>query len=563
LDFNAGVSNISIGLSRPKKNLGKNQGSIMSLAFDEYGRPFLILKEQDSKIRLSGLEALKSHISIARAISDTMKTSLGPSGMDKILINPDGDISITNDGATILKGMHIDHEVGRLFVDLSHSQDQEIGDGTTSVVVFAGSLLEQSEILIDKGIHPLKIAEGFDKACKMTIDKISDLSIKPKNKDKNREMLISAAATCLNSKVISNYRNKFAELAVDSVLAVYEESKNEVNLDMINIIGQLGEDISKSKLINGVVLNKEVSHPQMSKNLSEVKIAILNCPFEPPRPKTKHKLDILTGEDLKKLKEYEFSTFEEMISKIKNSGCNLVLCQWGFDDEANYLLLKNDITAVRWVMGNDIEIISRATNGQIISRFTDLDSEKLGMCKYFKEMSIGNSKENFIVLEGCPNNKAITVVLYASSEMLLAETKRSFHDALCVIKNLVLCDKFVPGGGAVEIFSSLFLQQAARDQSSLDSLCFSAFSSALERIPECLVINCGLNPIEIVSQIKSLHNQTKNDYIGFNCLTSCITNMIEEDVLEPYVLKKHVYLLATQLVRMILKIDDVIHCKEL
>ena len=535
----------------------------MSLAFDEYGRPFLILKEQENKLRLSGLEALKAHISAARTISDIMKSSLGPSGMDKILVNPDGDISITNDGATILKGMHIEHDIGRLFVELSQSQDEEIGDGTTSVVVFAGSLLEQSEILIDKGIHPLKIAEGFDKACRLVTDNLANISIRPKDKGMNREMLVSAAATCLNSKVISNYRNDFAELAVDSVLAVYDENKNEVNLDMINIIGQLGQDISESKLINGVIINKEISHPQMSKSLSDVKIAILNCPFEPPRPKTKHKLDILTKDDLKKLKEYEFLSFEEMVNKIKQAGCTVVLCQWGFDDEANYLLLKNNISAVRWVMGNDIEIISRATNGQIISRFADLDSSKLGTCKLFSEMSIGNSKENFIVLEGCPNSNIVSVILHASSEVLLSEMKRSFHDALCVIRNLVLSDKFVPGGGAVEIFSSLHLHQMARDLGAVDSLCLRAFSLALERIPECLVTNCGMNPMEIVTRIKSLQLQTRDSSIGFNCLNLKVTNMFDERILEPFVLKKHVYLLATQLVRLILKIDDVIHCKEL
>lgn len=536
----------------------------MSLAFDEYGRPFLIIKEQDAKTRLSGIEALKSHISAARAVADVMKTSLGPTGMDKILVSPDGNITITNDGATILKDMHVEHEIARLLVELSQSQDHEIGDGTTSVVVLAGALLEEAEALLDKGIHPLKISDGYEMACKAVIKNLGKLSVSSRD-DTNvslREKLIKAASTSLNSKVISKYRRQFAELAVDSVLKIHDKGKNTVDLDMIKVTGKVGKDLEDSVLIDGLLIDKEFSHAQMPKLVENAKIAILNCPFEPPRPKTKHKLDIISGGDLKQLKEYEVSIFQSMIDNLKKADVSLVICQWGFDDEANYLLLKNELPAVRWVMGGDIELVAKATRGNIISRFEDIEKSKLGSAKFVKEISLGTSKEHYITIEGCSDERIVTVLLYAGNDMILEEAKRSFHDAVCVVKNLVLNESIVPGGGATEISGSTMLMNEATTLGSLQSLSFNAFSRALLKIPECLISNSGNNSLEIIPAIKSMQLTTANSSIGFNCLSSNICDMIGENVVEPLNSKKHIISLATQLVRMILKIDDVIHCKQ-
>lgn len=536
----------------------------MSLAFDEYGRPFLIIKEQDSKSRLTGIEALKSHISAARAVADVMKTSLGPAGMDKILVNPDGNVTITNDGATILKDMHVEHEIARLLVELSQSQDHEIGDGTTSVVVLAGALLEGAETLLDKGIHPLKISDGYEKACKAAIGNLSNLATSSKSGSglTTRENLIKAASTSLNSKVISKYRRKFAELAVDSVLQIYDKEFNDVNIDMIKVTGKVGKDLEDSFLINGLLLDKEFSHAQMPKVIENAKIAILNCAFEPPRPKTKHKLDILSGEDLKKLKEYESNIFLSMIENLKKSQASLVICQWGFDDEANYLLLKNELPAIRWVMGGDIENVAKATKGNIISRFEDLNESKLGYAKYVNEHSFGTSKENYITIEGCSDNRIVTVLLFAGNEMILEEAKRSFHDAVCVVKNLLINEATLPGGGATEVSNSIMLTNNATSLGSSESLAFTAFAKALLRIPECLVLNAGGNPLEVIPAIKSKQLSTGNSNYGFNCLSSKVTDMSEDSVIEPLNSKKHIITLASQLVRMILKIDDVIHCKQ-
>ena len=297
-------------------------------------------------------------------MSNILRTSLGPKGMDKMLVDGDGGVTITNDGATILQKMEVEHQVARLMVELSQSQDNEIGDGTTGVVVLAGALLEQAEKLLDRGLHPVRIAEGFDKACNLgvaTLESISD-EVDVQEGDASKT-LFNTASTTLSSKIINVHRDEMARIAVDSVLAVADFERKDVNFDMIKMEGKPGGQLGETELIQGIVIDKDFSHPQMPKSITDAKMCILTCPFEPPKPKTKHKLDITSKEAYEALHKQEQDYFVDMVQKCKDSGANLVICQWGFDDEANHLLLQNELPAVRWVGGVELELIAIATGG--------------------------------------------------------------------------------------------------------------------------------------------------------------------------------------------------------
>ena len=305
----------------------------MSLAFDEYGRPFIIIKEGEAKGRLRGLEAQKANILAAKAVCNILKTSLGPKGMDKMLQSPDGDVTITNDGATILEQMQVEHQIGKLLVELSKSQDDEIGDGTTGVVVLAGALLEKAEALLDRGIHPMRVAEGFDRACAIAVEHLASISDTFSYSLENTEALVEVAMTTLGSKIVNRAHRKMGQIAVDAVMAVADFERKDVNLDLIKMDGKVGGSLEDTTLVRGIVIDKDMSHPQMPKNLKDVKLCVLTCPFEPPKPKTKHKLELESVAAFEEMQAKEKDYFTQMIRQVKDAGANLVICQWGFDDE--------------------------------------------------------------------------------------------------------------------------------------------------------------------------------------------------------------------------------------
>jgi len=398
--------------------------------FDENGRPFVILRDQDKKQRVKGLEAHKANIIAARTVANLLKTSLGPKGMDKMLVSPDGDVVVSNDGATIMEQMEVEHQTAKLLVELSKSQDNEIGDGTTGVVVLAGALLEQAQALLDKGIHPLKIADGFEKACEMAVDKVENIATELDIEAHEHEELIKCAMTALGSKVVSKQKRKLAEIAVNAVLSVADMERRDVNLDLIKLVGKTGGSLEDTSFIDGIVIDKEFSHPQMEKEVKDAKICILTCPFEPPKLKTKHNLEIKNKDDYEKLYEIEQKYFTDMVKSVKDSGANLVLCQWGFDDEANHLLMHNKLPSVRWVGGVEIELIAIATGGRIIPRFQEITPEKLGNAGHVKEVNFGTTNEKMIVIEECSNSKAVTILTRGGNKMIVAEALRCLHDAI-------------------------------------------------------------------------------------------------------------------------------------
>jgi len=523
---------------------------------------------------VKGLEAQKSNIIAARSVSNILRSSLGPKGMDKMLVSQDGDVTITNDGATILAKMAVEHQVAKLLVELSASQDDEIGDGTTGVVVLAGALLEQAEKLLDRGIHPVRVAEGYEKACEVAVATLTAIAEKIEFDKTNTEPLVATAMTTLNSKIVNVNRRHMAEIATNAVLNVADLDRHDVNFDMIRMEGKPGGSLEDTELVNGIVIDKEIAHPQMAKVIKDAKMCILTCPFEPPKPKTKHKLEISSREAYEKLYEYEQKYFTDMVQQVKDSGANLVICQWGFDDEATHLLLQNKLPAVRWVGGVEIEHIAIATGGRIVPRFSELSADKLGRAGCVREVTFGtNTTERMLVIEDCANSSAVTVLVRGGNKMIVEEAKRSLHDAMCVVRNLIKDNHVVYGGGSAEIASSIAVSKYADTVTGVDQYAIRAFADALDDIPLALAENAGLSPIEEVANAKSRQIAESSSVIGIgvssmdsdvtggdatDTMVCATTDMKELGVFETLIGKQQQFQLATQVVKMILKIDDVI-----
>ncbi|KAI3651895.1 hypothetical protein MP228_003198 [Amoeboaphelidium protococcarum] len=540
-------------------------------AVDEYGRPLIIVREQEKQMRLRGVEAIKSHILAGKTVANIVKSSLGPKGLDKIMMSPDGEVTVTNDGATIMSQMDVanNNQIARLMVQLSRSQDEEIGDGTTGVVVLAGALLDEAEELIAKGIHPAKVSDGFERACQVACEHLNVIADQIEYGPKNLDNLLKTAKTSLGSKIVSKHHDLFTKIAVDAVLSVADLERKDVQFDLIKIEGKVGGSLSDSTLIKGVLVDKDFSHPQMPKEVKDAKIAILTCPFEPPKPKTKHKLDITNVEEFKALREYEKKTFEDMIKKIKDCGANLAICQWGFDDEANHLLLQNKLPAVRWVGGPEIELIAIATSGRIVPRFEDLTADKLGKAALVRELTFGTTRDKMLVIEGGETTRtngvgAVTVFIRGGNQMIIDEARRSLHDAICVVRNLIRDNRVVYGGGSAEISCSLAVDKVADSCTGVEQYAMRSFARALDVIPMTLAENSGLSPIESLAEVKAeqvkMLKQSVNGsaVFGIDCMQKGTNDMKAQFVIDPLASKRQQLLLATQMVKMILKIDDVI-----
>ncbi|CAM6125497.1 unnamed protein product [Calypogeia fissa] len=530
----------------------------MALAFDEYGRPFIIIREQENKSRVRGLDASKANIAAGKAVARILRTSLGPKGMDKMLQSSDGDVTITNDGATILEQMEVENQIGKLMVELSRSQDYEIGDGTTGVVVTAGALLEQAEVLLERGIHPIRVAEGYEMASKIAVDHLSKIATKFEYDISNFEPLVQTCMTTLSSKIVGRCKRALAEIAVKAVLAVADLERRDVNLDLIKVEGKVGGRLEDTELVHGIVVDKDMSHPQMPKKIVDAKIAILTCPFEPPKPKTKHKVDIDSVEKFEALREQEKKYFDDMVKQCKDAGATLVICQWGFDDEANHLLMHRNLPAVRWVGGVELELIAIATGGRIVPRFQELTSDKLGKAGLVREKGFGTTKDHMLYIEECANSRAVTIFIRGGNKMMIEETKRSIHDALCVARNLIRDNSIVYGGGSAEISCSLAVGDAADKIPGVEQYAMRAFADALDAVPMALAENSGLQPIDTLTAVKAQQVRENNPHLGIDCNDVGTNDMRDQNVFETLIGKKQQLLLATQVVKMILKIDDVI-----
>merc|ERR1739838_1131770 len=528
------------------------------VAVDEQGRPFILLRDQGNIQRTTGVDAIMETIDACTQLCDSLKSSLGPKGADKIIISQDGQVVVTNDGATILKKMEISHSVVQLLVELSKSQDEEVGDGTTGVVLIAGAMLTQAKELIQKGLHPLTIIDGYEKAMLIALANIDAVSTEIDIDANNNEQLMKIARTTLNSKLIKPCVELFSRMCTDSVLCVADRERLDVNFELIKVKGKTGGKVEDSCLINGVVVDKELSHCQMAKCYENVSIAILTCPFEPPKPKTKHKLDIATVDAYNQLLEEEKKFFVDQVAKLKEIGCDFVLCQWGFDYEANHLLYKANLPSIRWAGAQEIEAVAIATGARIVPRFEDLNASKLGRARKIEEKTLGTEGDRITVVECDKGIKTSTILIRGGNSVAIAEAERAVHDALCSIRNLVKNNRVVPGGGAIEMSCSLAVEEAADQVLGVEQYAVRAYAEALTCIVQQLADNSGYSRVVLRGEVAAKQHKDNNHNIGVNCMKGEAADMMELGVFESIVSKKGQIQLATQMVKMMLRIDDII-----
>ncbi|MDP7974823.1 MAG: thermosome subunit alpha [Thermoprotei archaeon] len=517
--------------------------------------PLLILKEGTK--RTSGAEALRSNIAVARTVEETLKTSLGPKGLDKMLVDSFGDVTITNDGHTIVKDMEVQHPVAKMLVEVAKAQDLEVGDGTTTAVVLSGELLGKAEDLLESNIHPSVIISGYQKASSWALEELEKISLKIDPSDK--EKLTEIAKTSLSSKVVAAGKglDYLSGLAVDAVMHVAKSKDGEfyVDLDDIKVEKKKGESLEDSTLVKGIVLDKEVVHPGMPKIVKGAKIAIVNAAMEIEKPETTAKIQITSPVQLKSFLDEQTNMLRDMVEKVKATGANVLICQKGIDDIAQHFLAKAGIMAVRRAKESDMDKLAKATNARVVTSFNELTSDDLGSADLVEERKVGTEKMVFI--EGCANPKSVTLLLRGGSDMLLDEAERSIHDALFVVKNVLEDGQVIAGGGAPEVELSIALKERAKSLAGKEQLAVMKYADAFEVIPSVLAETAGLSPLDALVRLKSAHMEGKKNY-GIDVLKGEIADMFERKIIDPTKVKSQIIKSATEAAVMILRIDDVI-----
>ena len=515
--------------------------------------PVLILKEGTSRTR--GREALRINISVAKAIADAVRTALGPKGMQKMLVDPFGDVIITHDGATIMKEMEVEHPIAKMMVDLAKTQDQETGDGTTTVVILAGELLSKAEELIDMGIHPTIVIAGYRKAEKKAQEILNEIAINvPWNDEK---ILKQVAEIAMGSKAVSSAKAHLSELAVKASLAVVEErdGKRITDIDNIKLEKKEGGSIFDTQLIQGIVIDKEVVHPAMPKTVADAKIALISRALEVKKPEISSKIRIVSPSQIKQFLDQEKAMIRDLIDKIAATGANVVFCQKGIDDIAQHFLAKKGILAVRRVRKSDMEKLAKATGAKIVVNIEDMSEGDLGHAELVEERRVGEDKMVFV--EGCKNPKAVSILIRGGSKQIVDETERALHDALCVIRDVIEDGKIVVGGGAVELELALRLKEYANTLSGKEQAAVQKFAEALEVVPKTLVENSGMDTVVKMAELTRQHT-LGNTYYGFDIFTGEVVDMKEKSVIEPLRVVSHAVKSAAEFAETVLKIDDII-----
>ncbi|MEM1588316.1 MAG: thermosome subunit beta [Candidatus Bathyarchaeia archaeon] len=517
------------------------------------GTPILILKEGTTRSR--GREAQHANITAARIIAETVKSSLGPKGMDKMLVDSFGDVTITNDGATILDEIDVQHPAAKMMVEVAKTQDDEVGDGTTTAVVLAGELLTKAEELIDKDVHPTVIVDGYRVAAEKALKSLEEIAIKVDPVDK--EVLKKIAKVAVASKLLSEYKDYIADLTVDAILQVAEKTPEgyKVDIDDVKVEKKAGESLIDTKLVRGIVLDKEVVHPGMPKRVENAKIALLNCPLEIEKTEMDAKINIETPEQMDAFLKEEERMLQEMVEKIAKAGANVVICQKGIDDMAQHFLAKKGILAVRRAKESDMEKLAKATGGKIITNLDDLTPNDLGFAKLVEERKVADDKMTFV--EGCKNPKSVTILVRGGAERIVNEAERAIHDALCVVRDVVRDPRIVAGGGAPEAEVARRLRQYAEKLAGKEQLAVLAFAEALESIPMTLAENAGLDPIDIITELRAKHDKGEK-WAGIDVFSGKVADMSKFDIYEPLAVKMQVIKSASEAATMILRIDDVI-----
>ncbi|MCD6243694.1 MAG: TCP-1/cpn60 chaperonin family protein [Candidatus Korarchaeota archaeon] len=515
--------------------------------------PVLILKEGTSRTR--GREALRLNITVAKAIADTIRTTLSPKGMQKMLVDPFGDVIITHDGATIMKEIEVEHPTAKMMVDLAKSQEQEAGDGTTTVVLLAGELLAKAEDLLDMGIHPTVIISGYRKAAERVKEFLKDVSFEVAWND--RELLKKVAKISMSSKSVAVAQDYLADLVVNAALQVVEErdGKRIVDLDNIKLEKKEGGSLFDTKLIKGIVVDKEVVHPRMPRRIENAKIALIESALEVKKPELSSKIRVTSPAQVKEFLDQEKQMLAELVEKIAEAGANVVFCQKGIDDVAQHFLAKHGILAVRRVRKSDMEKLAKATGAKIVVNVKEIAEKDLGYADLVEERRVGEDKMVFV--EGCKDPRAVSILIRGGEKQVIDEAERNLHDALSVVRNVIEDARIVVGAGAVWTDLVLKLRDYAVQLGGKEQNVVEKFAEAIESIPKTLIENAGHDPIVKLSELKKAHAEGKKEY-GFNIYTGDVENMYEKDIIEPERVVRRAILSAAEFATTILKIDDII-----
>ncbi|MGQ9515045.1 MAG: thermosome subunit beta [Thermoproteota archaeon] len=517
------------------------------------GTPVLILKEGSSRTR--GREAQRNNIIAAKAVAEIIKSSLGPRGMDKMLVDSLGDVVITNDGATILKEMEVEHPAAKMMVEVSKTTDTEVGDGTTSAAVLAGELLKKAEDLLDGDVHPTIIVDGYEIAASKSIEFMKEIAIKVQPDDK--KILKRVAMTALASKVVRENSELLSDLVVDAILKVstIENGKYKVSLDDVKVEKKAGGSIVETKLIQGIVLDKEVVHSGMPKRIKGAKIALINCPLEIEKTEFDAKINIERPEQIKAFIDEEQKLLKDMVEKIKATGANVVVCQKGIDDVAQHYLAKSGILAVRRAKESDMDKTAKATGARIVTSLDDITSSDLGQADLVEERKVGEDK--WVFIEDCKNPKSMTILIRGGTEKFVDEAERAVHDALMVVRDVVTYPYIVAGGGAPEVEVALRLNKFAEKISGKQQLAIKKFAEATEVIASALAENAGLDPIDILTDLRNKH-EAGEIWAGVDVYNRKTSNMYDLNVIEPLSVKEQIVKSANAAANSILRIDDMI-----
>jgi len=517
------------------------------------GQPIFILREGTE--RSKGREAQNNNIMAAKAVANAVRTTLGPKGMDKMLVDGLGDVVITNDGVTILREMDIEHPAAKMVVEVAKTQDDEVGDGTTTAAVLSGELLKVAEDLLDQDVHPTIIASGY----RLAADKASEIlkTIEIEVTEEDEDLLLKISETAMTGKGAESSKDKLSKLVVKAVKSVVEVEggKKVVDIDNIKIEKKVGGSVEDSELIEGMVIDKERVHPNMPKVVKDVKIAMISEPVEFKKTEVDAEINITSPDQLQLFLDQEEKMLKNMVDNIINSGANVVVCQKGIDDMAQHYMSKAGILAVRRVKKSDMEKLSRASGGAVVTNIDEISESDLGHAGLAEEKKTGGDSMLFIT--GCKNPKAVSIVIRGGTEHVVDSLERALEDALRVVGVVIEDEKLVAGGGSPEVELSLRLNEYAATLKGREQLAVNKFANAIEVIPRTLAENAGLDPIDMMVELKSQHEKGNKD-AGLDVYTGDVINMMDKGVVEPLRVKTQAINSATESAVMILRIDDVI-----
>ncbi len=524
------------------------------------GTPILVLKEGTERERGKGATA--NNIAAARAVADAVRTTLGPRGMDKMLVDSMGDITITNDGVTILKEVDVEHPAAKMIVEVAKTQDQQCGDGTTTAVVIAGELLKRSEYLLEQHVHPTVITRGFQLALQEA-KRLIEAEIGTTVKVDDEEVLIDCAQTAMGSKGVFGSRDKLAKIAVNAVRKIAEHQGNRIvaDVDQIKVEKRAGGTIGDTELLDGILLDKERGHPRMPTEVTNAKIALLASSLEVKKTEIESKINIKNPAQIQSFLDEEEKNFRQMVDEIKAAGANVVVCQKGIDDVVLHFLAKEKIYAVKQVKESDLQKLARATGGKIVTGVKELSASDLGTAAKVDERKIGDDHMTYVT--GCANPRSVSILVRGGTEHVTQEVERSIHDALKVISSVLEDGVVCPGGGATEIDLAVKLRKWAGSVGGREQLAVEAFAQALECVPWALAENGGYDSIDTLIQLRSAHEGTgANKNVGVNLADGKAADMWKLRVIEPARVKRQALSSATEVASMVLRIDDIIASKK-